>query len=47
LSRRRFSPRRLIVVTKLATLTTVHNLGLSASRSYEVKRIDTDYFGEG
>jgi restriction endonuclease Mrr len=23
------------------------NLGVSVSRAYEVKRIDTDYFGEG
>jgi hypothetical protein len=24
-----------------------HNLGVSVSRSYDVNRIDTDYFGEG
>jgi restriction endonuclease Mrr len=37
----------LIVGTDLVKHMIDANLGVSVSRAYEVKRIDTDYFGEG
>jgi restriction endonuclease Mrr len=37
----------LINGAALVKLITDPNIGVSVSHAYEVKRIDTDYFGEG
>jgi restriction endonuclease Mrr len=37
----------LLDCTELAKRTFAPNLAVTVSHAYEVKRIDTDYFGEG
>ena len=42
------SPKRIVLIngTDLASLLVKHNVGVRTSRTYEVKRVDKDFFDE-